>query len=104
MLGDVAMIDEIPNIESPEIHANRHAGERVLGVAVPIGNLNHVHKLPLDRVVRPAAVDLEVALCQEQKMSLVHVKFVVLQSPVLDSPVLNRPLGRNYGGRICRAE
>jgi hypothetical protein len=104
MLGDMAVVDEVPDIESAEIHPNGDAREGVPRISVPKRNLNHVHKLPSDRVVWPAAVNPEIILGQEQKMRLVHVKFVVLQSSVLDRPVLYRPLGRDNGGWICRAE
>jgi hypothetical protein len=104
MLGDMAMIDKIPNVDSSEIHPNRHAGKGVPRIAVPIGNLHHIHKLPLDRPVRPAAVYLEVALCQEQEMRLMHVKFVIFQCPVLDGPVFYRSLRGDDGRRVRRAE
>src|SRR5580658_676382 len=54
MLGDMAMVDKIPNIESSEIHPNGDAREGVPRISVPKRNLNHVHKLPSDRVVWPA--------------------------------------------------
>jgi hypothetical protein len=45
---DVAMIDEVSDIESSEIDSNRDAGEWMLRITVPIGNLNRIHELILD--------------------------------------------------------
>jgi hypothetical protein len=104
MLGDVAMVDEIPNIESSKIHPNGDTREGVPRISVPKRNLDHVHKLPSDRVVWLAAVNPEIILGQEQKMRLVHVKFVVLKSSVLDRPILYRALGRDNSGWIYRTE
>ena len=73
-------------------------------VAVPVWDLHGIEKLPLDPVVRPRAIDLEVVLREHQKVILVGVKLMVLQRPILDGPVLDRALRGHDAGRIVGVE
>src|SRR5215467_2968346 len=59
---DVAVIDEVSDIRTPEVHAQGYARIRMRRVTIPEGDLNHVQELAILLGHRRAAVDLEVVL------------------------------------------
>jgi len=46
VLGDVAVVDEVADIESSEVHPHLDAREGMLGVTVPEWHLHGVEELP----------------------------------------------------------
>ena len=87
---NVAMVYEVADIESSEVHANRDARIGMVRVSVPVGHLDHVKVLALDRRIGLAAVDLEVVLRQHQEMDLMDMEVMVFQAAVLDPSVRRR--------------
>ena len=104
MLGDVAVVDEVADIESSAVHPHLDAREGMLRVTVPEWHLHRVEELPLDAVIRLSAVHFEVVLTEHQEVILMSVKLMVLQRPVLDSPVLDCTQRGHDAGRIVGVE
>jgi hypothetical protein len=59
---DVAMKDEIPNVRPPEIHAECDAGEGMIRVLVPEGDLYRIKILAIGDNFLLGAIKFEVVL------------------------------------------
>ena len=62
VFGDVTMVDKVANVGSTKVDAYRNSRIRMIGVAIPIGNLNGVQVLAVDCVIGFSAVYREVIL------------------------------------------
>ena len=62
VVENVAVINEVPNIGTAEVHPNPHARIGVVRVSVPERNLDHIHELALNGLYRLTPVDPEVVL------------------------------------------
>src|SRR5258708_32343901 len=96
---NVAVKDESANVISAEVDAEPDTGIGMGGVAIPIGNFNHVQVLASDSRRLLVTVDRKIVLRFNQEVKLVEVKFVILQRVILHRPLLHSPLSRRNGGR-----
>ena len=78
MIEDMAVIYEVSDIRSAEVHPESNARERMFFISVPERNINHVHQLAVEGFHRLAAVNLEIVLRQHHEMNLMEVEFMVL--------------------------
>ena len=73
MVENMAVINEVPDVRPAKIHADLDARERMRGISVPVGNLDHIQELTLNGLYGLAPVDLEIVLRQNVKMNLMEV-------------------------------
>jgi hypothetical protein len=100
MIEDVTVEDEGPNIRSAKINQQFDIRERVIGIAVPSGNFDHVEILAGHRRCLLLPVDLEVVLRLHQEVELMKVEFMIFLSMIFYSPLFHRPL--RCSDRRCR--
>src|SRR5262245_53307469 len=96
MLEDVAMVDEVADIGSPEVEPELDTG--IWPRARPEGDIHGVEHLP---VMRGDGLAISV---EEQEMNLVDMELMILQSAILDDPIFNGTLSGHNRRRIIGAE